>query len=62
MRQGHPYKQYQGTLLWNLVEKAIQDLVDNSDLVEQTSRAYIVGHICKVIEDENKRTQDEKGP
>jgi hypothetical protein len=32
------------------VDKAINDLVDNQDLVEATQRDYIVGYICKKLE------------
>jgi hypothetical protein len=43
----HPYAELEGTPLWNAVELAIGDLVQNADLIEQTPRAYIVGYICQ---------------
>jgi len=33
-----------------IVEKAIQDLVENHDIVETARRDYIVGTICKKLE------------
>lgn len=47
----HPYVEYQSTPLWAVIEKAIDDLVENQDLIEQTSREIIVGYICKQILD-----------
>ena len=37
----HPYSQYKKTLNWKILEKAIQDLADNQDLIENTDRSYI---------------------
>ena len=45
----HPYKDYEKTETWKLVEKAIDSLVRNGDLVEQTPRDYIVGHITQSL-------------
>ena len=45
----HPYVKYQNTALWKTVEKAIGELVENTDIIEQTKREYIVGYLCKVI-------------
>jgi hypothetical protein len=43
----HPYRQYEKTGLWNIVESVIDELVENQDLIENTPRPYIVGYICK---------------
>lgn len=45
----HPYTEYEQTLVWESVNKAIDDLVQNGDLEEMTSREHIVGYICKII-------------
>ena len=45
----HPYAELEGTSLWAIVESAVSELVLNNDLVENTARAYIVGHICQGI-------------
>lgn len=35
--------------LWAVIDKAIDDLVKNDDLIEQTTREIIVGYICMQI-------------
>lgn len=35
--------------LWTVIDKAIDDLVKNDDLIEQTAREIIVGYICMQI-------------
>jgi hypothetical protein len=45
-----PYEIYRGTPVWKVVDKAINDLVENGDLAESTRRDYIVGYICKKLQ------------
>lgn len=45
-----PYHLYKGTKVWEIVEKAIQDLIGNRDIAETTRRDYIVGYICKQLD------------
>ena len=45
-----PYKKFQATKAWNVVENAIEKLVENKDLVETTARRYIVGFILKQLD------------
>lgn len=45
----HPYKQFENTRLWNVINKAIEELVENDDIEEKTQREYIVGYISKLI-------------
>ncbi|HXR40173.1 MAG TPA: hypothetical protein VN776_13830 [Terracidiphilus sp.] len=45
-----PYDRYRNTELWQTVEKAIHDLVENHDIAETTRQEYIVGYICKRLE------------
>ena len=45
-----PYEMHRGTPAWQLVDKAINDLVENEDIVETTRRDYIVGYICEKLE------------
>ena len=45
----HPYAAYEGTPLWNVVSKAIKELVKNHDLSETTSHPNVVGYICKRV-------------
>jgi hypothetical protein len=46
---GHPYQKYVDSPLWNTIDQAIEDLVDNKDLKETTDRVYIVGYLCEKI-------------
>ena len=48
--QVHPYARWEGTQLWKAVEKAVEGLVENQDLIEKAPREYVVGYICKVVE------------
>jgi len=50
----HPYVKLEGTPIWIAVEAAINDLVENSDLVESTAHDYIVGYLCQKIVAERK--------
>lgn len=45
----HPYTEFEGTKLWRVIDKALDDLVENRDLTETTDRRYIVGYLCKRI-------------
>ena len=53
----HPYSEYESDPLWPLLNKAINDLVDNGDLIEQTDRAYVVGYLCQVALSGRKKTK-----
>ncbi len=55
-RRQHPYTEFEGSVLWRTVEKAIVALVKNGDLKEQTAREYIVGYICQTIAGGKKST------
>ncbi len=46
----HPYGKLEGTPPWNVLERAIQELVVNKDMVETTARPYIVGYICQRVQ------------
>ncbi|MEK5148061.1 hypothetical protein MKX53_13670 [Psychrobacillus sp. FSL K6-4615] len=53
----HPYKKFENTPLWAVINNGIDDLVENNDIEESTQRDYIVGYLCKLIselETENK--------
>ncbi len=52
--QAHPYSAWERTPLWRAIEKAVADLVENQDLVENEYREYIVGYVCKIIDRRKK--------
>lgn len=47
----HPYEAFEADPLWQMVSKAIRDLVKNGDICEQTRREHMVGYIAKSIHD-----------
>ena len=49
MSDRHPYTRFEGTPLWRALERALDDLVTNRDLVETTRREYIVGYLCQEV-------------
>jgi len=55
-RKQHPYTDFEGSVLWRTIEKAIAALVKNGDLEEHTPREYIVGSICQTIAGSKKST------
>jgi hypothetical protein len=45
----HPYVKYDGTAAWKAIYAALEQLVLNDDIQEQTPREYIVGYIIKSL-------------
>jgi hypothetical protein len=56
----HPHVDYEADQLWPLIQKGIDDLVKNQDLIEQLDRSYIVGYLCKVISNGQKSVDSSK--
>lgn len=52
--QSHPYTRWEGTPLWRVIDKAVCDLIQNQDLVEDEYHEYVVGYICKIIDSRKK--------
>ena len=50
MDKNHPYARYQGLPEWENIDKAISQLISNNDLIEKTSRPYIIGYIIKALD------------
>jgi hypothetical protein len=42
----HPYKEHEGTALWNLIDQELAALEKNGDLELRTAREYVVGSLC----------------
>lgn len=45
----HPYKEFEGLVIWQAIEKAVSELEQNNDLVISTAKEYVVGYLCKSI-------------
>lgn len=51
----HPYEKFENTPLWNVINKGINDFVENNDIEETTKRELIAGYLCElIIESESK--------
>jgi hypothetical protein len=57
VKNDHPYKQYEGSLTWRLLDEGITALVKNGDLEERTTRRHIVGYLSKLLEDSGQIIQ-----
>ncbi|WFR57104.1 hypothetical protein QA584_26405 [Anaerocolumna sp. AGMB13025] len=51
MKSEFPYEEYKDTKIWNVIEFAGSNLVDNSGLEEKTDRRYIVVYLCKALDE-----------
>jgi hypothetical protein len=49
--QEHPYLGFAGSPQWSVIDRALQELARNRDLVETTAHEYIVGYLCKALAD-----------
>ena len=51
MKNEFPYKKFEFTARWDVINRTIEDLVENKDIQETTDRKYIVGYLCKALFD-----------
>lgn len=49
MSMEHPYREFESSPLWPIIEGAIHELAANGDIDEKTPSAYIVGFLCQAI-------------
>lgn len=47
----HPYTRYEKFPIWSIINDHIDALVENNDMVETTARPYIVGSLCKALDE-----------
>jgi len=52
-----PYAQFKELKAWKVVDQAIEDLVENQDMVETTVRKCIVGYILKRLSENELLTE-----
>lgn len=50
----HPYKEFEETQLWNVIENALDALVENQDIELTTKREYVIGYLCKSLKSKLK--------
>ena len=54
----HAYAEYEGSSLWKEVAKLVRELEENNDLTVTTRPEYVIGYICRGLE-ENKLINSE---
>ena len=47
----NPYDKYKENPAWPVIEKALNDLVENQDIIFQTVPDYVIGYIVKKLEE-----------
>jgi hypothetical protein len=57
----HSYVKYESLPEWGVIDKAISDLIDNNDLVEQTARYCIIGYILRSLGERGLLKSQSKG-
>jgi hypothetical protein len=45
----HPYKEFENTPVWDVLEKGITELTKNGDLEQCSYGKYIIGYLCKQL-------------
>lgn len=50
----HPYKEFEQTQLWELIEDALDDLIKNQDIELTTRKEYVIGYLCKTLKSKLK--------
>jgi hypothetical protein len=58
MKIKHPYIEYEGTLLWSLIDEAVDDLVINKDIELTTRKEYVIGYFCKMLHEKYEHLQE----
>jgi hypothetical protein len=53
-----PYRELEPTPAWRVVEEAMERLVRNNDLLEQTDRRYIVGLLVNSLHEKGMLTAE----
>lgn len=49
MSENHPYKTLMSLYAWDVIEKTLNDLGRNQDLVLQTSKEYVIGYLLQEL-------------
>jgi hypothetical protein len=44
-----PFPEYQHTLLWRAVERALADLQRSGELTVETAPEYVIGYLCQEL-------------
>ncbi len=50
-----PYDEYKKTKNWKIIKKSITALVKNNDLKLLTPEEYVIGYLCKHLENSTEK-------
>lgn len=59
MSTDFPYEKYKDSILWEVINAAIADLVTNKDIVLCTSEDYIIGYLVKEVQRQLASTSED---
>lgn len=62
MEPNHPYRRFERTKVWRALSRGLEDLQSNGDIRAETSSAYIVGYLSKVVYEELKKNVYNSSP
>ncbi len=54
----HPYKEYEKTQLWRVIDQSLQELIKNKDLELTTRKEYVIGYLCQNIKLKLKKNDE----
>lgn len=52
----HPYEEFERTKLWSVIDRAIAELEENTDLELTTARTLVVGFLTKAVTESFRRS------
>lgn len=53
----HPYTDYEKSDNWAIIEKSVNDLIENNDIELKTPIEYVIGYICKALQEKNTENE-----
>ncbi len=56
----HPYKKFEGTIVWKTLGEALNKLEKNNDLEFKTAKEYVVGFLCESLYKTGKLKEQKK--
>ncbi len=56
----HPYKKFENSSNWKILKESIEELISNNDIEILTPIEYIIGYLCKALQQNNKEEKNNK--
>ena len=58
----HPYKEFEKTQLWRIINNAVDELIKNQDIELNTRKEYVIGYLCKILTSKKKNLTKDNSP